>query len=447
MSPYSVNDTAPRATRSSNGHAALTEANLGVALERMPTPSRLDRWGFRIALGGALIGLVVGSFFLITTWPPPAPTFGFTGFQAPVGLAFVGMGALILRRRPGNAIGWLLLLGGMFSSVQFAADLAPAAATRLAWGSSALVWTSWISNLIWVASISVFGPILLLFPDGQPPTRRWGWLLPLTVVGASLVAIGLATSPGPLANYPSIENPVPIGGDLAGALTIVGAVLLIGGSILSAVTLVFRWRKSSGDSREQLKWLAAVGLPLVVSGAFSFAPLAQYLMIGFVFAMPIAVAVAVLRHRLYDIDEIISRTVAYGVLTAILAGVFAATLKLSQDVFTQVTGAQSDGAIVVSTLVIAAAFTPIRKALDQRVDRRFKPMPAPGDLALVGVAGLTPAVLGEFEEAVRRVIRAELGRDGLPGADAARWPDERPSGVVQGIPQVADEVGAGFDPD
>lgn len=416
---------------------------------------RADRWALALALVLVSAALVAGGMLLLRTWPPPPADFGFVGFQAPIAIGFAAMGALILRRRPGNRIGWLLLIAGLFSAFQFAADLAPPAAAKLGWGTPAVVWLSWVSNIIWLPSIAVFGPIFLLFPDGRALSSRWGRLLPFTVLGAVALMVGLATTPGPLANYGSIENPVPIGGGVATFLTIVGAVLFIGGSVLCAISLLFRWRRSSGDSRAQMKWLAAVALPLVASGALSFLPVAQYLMIAFAFATPIAIAVAVLRHRLYEIDEIISRTVAYGALTAILAGIFAATLKVSQDVLTQLTGAESDAAIIASTLVIAAVFTPIRKALDRRVDKRFKPAPGPGELALVGVAGLTPAVIAELEAAVRRVMRAELGprgttADSSPSDErgvAAELPGGPASGLIEGNLKVPDEVAHSFDPD
>jgi len=326
-----------------------------------------------------------------------------------VALIFGGMGALLLGRRPGNAIGWLLLAEGLTSAVQYGFDTAPAIAALGPRADPALVaWTSWTSNVIWIASVAVFGPLFLLFPDGKAISPRWGWLGPTTVGGAALLALGVATAPGPLNNFPDIQNPLTIGGDWSGAILIVGAVAFVGGSGLSALSLLVRWRRSTGDAREQLKWLAAVSLPFIVAGVLGYQiRVAQLFMIGFGMLTPVAIAIAVLRHRLYEIDQVISRTVVYGALTAILAGIYTATLKLLQEVFVQVTGAQSDGAVILATLVIAAAFTPVRKGLEQLIDRRFKP--APGSAAGMAETSLASGIGAvELDALVRRAVREEL---------------------------------------
>lgn len=368
-----------------------------------------DHWLVRAALTVLVGGVVVGLVLLVRVWPPPPPTFGFTGFTALVAVMFGGMGALILRRRPGNAIGWLLLIEGVASAIQFGFDTAPAlAAAGPAPGPAAVAWTSWISNVIWIGAVAVFGPLFLLFPDGKPVSPRWGVIGPLTIFGAILLAVGIGTVPGQLNNFPEVTNPVTLGGAWSGPLILVGAVIFAAGSALSAVSLVVRWRRSSGDAREQLKWLAAVSLPFIAAGVLSpTSPAAQDVMIGFGLLTPIAIAIAVLRHRLYDIDQVISRTVVYGALTAILAGIYTATLKLLQEGFVQVTGKESEGAVILATLVIAAAFTPIRKALEQVIDRRFKPAAAPG-VATHGEPAIDGPTAAELELLVRRAVREEV---------------------------------------
>jgi hypothetical protein len=371
-----------------------------------------ERWVVRATLAVLIASVVVGVVALVRVWPPPEPTFGFTGFNAIVAVVFGGMGAMILGRRPGNAIGWLLLIEGLASAVQFGLDTGPAlAAGGPTPDPSVVAWLSWISNVVWVWPVAIFGPIFLLYPDGRPITPRWAPLGALTVGGAIALALGIALSPGPLNNYPGVMNPVTIGGPWAGAFILVGAIAFAGASGLSALSLVVRWRRSRGDAREQLKWLAAVSVPLILTGLLSASIRAfQYLMIGFAILAPIAIAIAVLRHRLYDIDQVISRTVVYGALTAILAGIYTATLKLLQEGFVQVTGKESEGAVILATLVIAAAFAPIRKALEQVIDRRFKPAPAAATAgAAPGEPGIEGATAAELELIVRRAVREELG--------------------------------------
>jgi hypothetical protein len=146
-------------------------------------------------------------------------------------------------------------------------------------------------------------------------------------------------------------------------------------------------------------------------------------MIGFGLAMPVAIAIAVLRHRLYDIDQLISRAVVYGALTAILAGVYAASLKILQEVFLQVTGTQSDGAVIVSTLVTAAFFSPMRKGLDHVVDRWFKrrkgAVPGGHNPAVAAMTPMADATLADLETVIRRVVREELAATQPPPASGA----------------------------
>ncbi len=383
----------------------------------MHVSTGIDRWLVRIALAILIVSVVAGVVLLWRIWPPPPPTFGFTGFTVFIAIIFGGMGALILGLRPGNAIGWLLLIEGVASAVQFAFDTAPAgAAAGPAADQGAVVWLSAFSNVIWIWSVAVFGPLFLLFPDGKPISPRWGLLAPLSSAGAVMVVIGFGTMPGPLFNFPEVLNPITIGGDWSGAMVAVGAALFVGGSALSALSLVIRWRRSDRDSRAQLKWLAAVSLPFVVAGIASPGLLlAQYLMIGFAMLIPVAIAIAVLRYRLYDIDQVISRTFVYGALTAILAGIYAATLKLMQVGFVQVTGKESDGAVILATLIIAAVFTPVRKGLEQVIDRRFRPPPSAGATEPAAASGVGLGAVA-MDALVRRAVREELRAILEPGS-------------------------------
>lgn len=356
----------------------------------------------------------MGVVTLAVRWPPPAASWGFTGFQVPIAIAFGAMGILLLRRQPGNRIGWLLLLEGTITAVQFGVDL-PAQTLSATTATTSVAWVAWFSNWVWILSVTAIPPLFLLFPDGRPIGPRWARAIPLLAAGAAIMVIGIATIPGPLQNYPSVSNPVSVGGTWSRPLFAVGGLLLLLGATASVLSLLLRWRRSHGDAREQLKWLAFVGIPLLIAGAFSTAlPIAQLVMIGFGVATPIAIAIAVLRHRLYDIDDLISRAFVYGALTAILAGLYTAALRFFNELFVQITGASSESSIILATLVLAAAFTPVRKALERVIDKRFKPASALARDGLAAPVGQLTAA--DLDLVIRRAVREEL--------EAARAPTE-----------------------
>jgi len=404
-----------------------------------PVVQRWARWIVTTILIG---GLAVGLTTIAVNWPPPTPIFGFTGFQVPLAVAFGAMGILLLRRQPGNRIGWLLLLEGTMTALQFAIDL-PALALAGTTTDALVVWIAWLSNWVWIVSVSLFPPLFLLFPDGRPIGPRWGRVILAVAVGGVLMAVGQATLPGPILNYPAVENPVSIGAGWSAVSFAIGGVLLLSGAALSVLSLVLRWRRSRGDSREQLKWLAFVGIPFLIAAAFvPWVPIAQDLMIGLGVAVPFAIAIAVLRHRLYDIDELIGRTFVYGALTAILAGLYTAALKLFNELFVQLTGAQSESSIILATLVLAAAFTPVRKSLEGVVERRFKPAPKLAPAGSESTVGQMSS--SDLELVIRRAIREELAAaPGNPTTIAVR-PDPReatPSVGGEGKRHVAGHPG------
>jgi hypothetical protein len=368
--------------------------------------SRTERVFYWVAAATIVAGLAVGSLALASAWPPKTVAFAFTGFQVPLAIAFGGMGLLLVRRRPGNRIGWLLVLEAVMSTIHFAFDqLAIAGLPPGSPASEPLV--AWISNWIWLVAISPLPVVFLLFPDGRALSPRWGAVIPTLVVGVTVAIVGHATEPGSIANYPTVQSPLTIGGAWSGGAFLVGGAVFLAASAASVFSLVIRWRRSSGDEREQLKWLAFVGIPMIAVAPFSPAvPIAADVLIGFGVAMPVAIGIAVLRHRLYDIDELIGRAVVYGALTAILAGLYTAALRLFNELFVQLTGAQSESSIILATLVLAAAFTPVRKALEGIVERRFKP--AAGHAAIPAGAALATLTATELETLVRRAVREEL---------------------------------------
>jgi len=295
-------------------------------------------------------------------------------------LAWVG--ALLWVRRPENPIGALLLCLAMLVTASIVADgvhLAWEDARELPLGVALLVWfDEWIIFL----EFGLVGIVLpLLFPDGKLPSRRWR---PLLWLG---VAVVLSAAAGTAFGTPSfdgdgalIRNPLAVGGPVGETLD---ALKAVSGAGFAAVVLcsfagvAVRLRRAGGVERQQLKWFAlAIGILLTglaaaaVSEAVGWEPLGNVgwsLFLGsLVFGMPIAIAVAVLRYRLYDIDLVIRRTLVYGALTATLAVAYLGLVLLIG-----LAVGQSGFAVAASTLAVAAAFRPLRARIQAAVDRRF----------------------------------------------------------------------------
>ena len=296
-------------------------------------------------------------------------------------VAFLGMGALIVLRRPGNPIGWLCLAFGLFGclggllSLQYAAYVLVTHPGSLFGGGLALAVPA---NGSFALPLVLLIFIPLIFPTGHLLSRRWRLIAWLTVVSfATLFAVAITTSPlgAPFQHY---ENPIGI----TGGLKVVPVIGVLGGiaSVVAALAaVVIRFRRSHGDERAQLKWLvlAAAFLPTALvahSLADAFAPGAvstvETLFSVGIMAFPIAIGIAILKYRLYDIDRIISRTLVYGSLTVFLAATYVGLVLGGQAVFSSFAGG-SNLAVAVSTLVVAALFLPVRSRVQRFVDRRF----------------------------------------------------------------------------
>jgi hypothetical protein len=301
---------------------------------------------------------------------------------------FQTVGTLIASRRPENPIGWiscgmgLTLVAAVFfgNYAEYSLVVEPGA---LPWAQTA----AWVGNWIWLVALSPLGFILLLFPAGHPPSRRWrpvAWLQ-----GAALACwfVSQALAPGPMVNagYESVNNPFGIEA-LGGILKIVGAVsafVLLVTVLASIISIVMRFRRSRGDERRQIKWVAYAGavvalvliLQLAVETALPKASaLLEVLNLGLVVAfigVPIAAGIAILKYRLYEIDTIINRTLVYVGLTALLALVYVWSVIALQYIFRTLTGGESSLAVVASTLAIAALFNPLRRRIQALVDHRF----------------------------------------------------------------------------
>ena len=232
-----------------------------------------------------------------------------------------------------------------------------------------------------VAAGTVF--ILLLFPTDRLLGPRWRIVVVMTVVGSVLYEIGAFFQPGEInsVNLPGLLN--PFGASAAWAQTVdraltLGNALIAISVLLGVVSLVVRYRRADSVEAAQIRWIAFVGVlagidyPIAALQIGPVSDLAFELGIVILALMLIAIGIAITRYHLYDIDRLINRTLVYGSLTAILAGVFTAAVGLAQRLFVTVTGEKSDAAIVLTTLVVATLYAPLRKRIEAVVDRQFK---------------------------------------------------------------------------
>jgi hypothetical protein len=299
-------------------------------------------------------------------------------------LLFPLVGALIVQRRPATRVAWLMVAMGIGLGVGFASygygaiGMPPPPVFPLA--LEAVV----ISQFFLVPVLATGTTLLLLlFPTDTLLGPRWRWVAVLSFVGLSAFLFGSTFHPGGLAdpNFGDVPNPLGLPAaltELCDRLMVAGNAAMLAAAVLGAVALVIRYRRGDAIERAQIRWIALSGsfvAAAFVVASFQVTPISDRAWeLGFAFlsCMPIAIGIAVTRYRLYDIDRLINRTLVYGSLTAILAGIFTAGIGLAQRLFIATTGESSDAAIVATTLVVATLYAPLRKRLETVVDRRFK---------------------------------------------------------------------------
>jgi hypothetical protein len=313
----------------------------------------------------------------------PADSFGFSGyggvaFAVPT-LAFATVGALIVARVPGNPLGPIFCVTGLALGIgdlnfQYADQGLYIASDRL----PGAVIAAWLPFGV-PPSVGLLAIAVLIFPDGRLPSRRWLPALWLAVAGIGANVVGYALRPGPLDEpFAGVANPIGVEGtfDLMDALSGLSWILMGAAVGLAALATSRRLRRARGVERQQLKWLA---LAAAISGAAVVSDVLSYFVretgfedvrvtvlgLGFA-AFPVAAGAAILRYRLFDIDVVINRTLVYGALTATLGGTYLGLVLLIG-----LTVGQSDVAIAISTLAVAALFRPARARIQGAVDRRF----------------------------------------------------------------------------
>ena len=309
-------------------------------------------------------------------------------------LVFPLVGALIAVRRPRNPIGWIFLADGLVWSLTNSSDYYGVYGVASPGSIPFAVGVAGVNVWLWVPAIGLLGTyVFLLFPNGRPPSRRWrplAWLSGATIVLASIV-VGL--TPGPMLHLGGERNPFGVEGSLwLETAPYILVPLFLSCMLLSVFSLVLRYRRSRGVERQQIKWIAFaasfVGFVYLVAMICSFTVpqetwfaagsplwliLLEYTALLSFTVVPVAVGFAVLRYRLYDIDLIINRTLVYGSLTATLVALYFGGVATTQAIFRALTGQEQQPqlAVVVSTLVIAAVFNPLRRRIQSFIDRCF----------------------------------------------------------------------------
>jgi signal transduction histidine kinase len=335
-----------------------------------------------------------------------------TGLYAIYAVTQVAVGALIVSRHPGHRIGWLFIASGIFDGA--AADAAQGWGLRAAeQGWPGGPFGELFALTAWIATGPTGVLVFLWFPDGRLTRRGWQALAWASIIGVAVALPGWVMDPDLGDQFIGGRNPFAVEGAPIDLLLGIGMPLFLGSFVLAIVPLVQRFRRSSGVERVQLRWFvlasvcAAVVLPTVAL-LWSVVPAVRPLTALALTAMPVAAGIAILRYRLYDIDLVISRTLAYAALSVSLAGTYAVAVV----VIGAAVGRSSAWATAGATLAVAAAFGPLRRRLQDAVDRRF-------DRARFDALQQMSGFLDDLRagraapEGVERVLRDALGVDDL----------------------------------
>jgi MFS family permease len=408
-------------------------------------PEQGLRWPARIPVLAVAIGaIVVGA------------ASGFALLQA---IPYGGVGALLAIRRPRTSIGWLLLLMAWLHALA-AVPVDGTLAQFVAGPPLPLAVAAVATGSVGVALFAAYALIAMIFPSGRLPGGRWGRVA--RVAAGYLAAVVVIALLWPeitvnLPGYPNgalVPNPVGLAPD-SPVWHLVPRDLLFGLLILimaaAALSLFIRLRRAQGVERQQLRWITAAAL-LVVGSVLTGLTLgallpgaadAGLIWIPAILAfstVPVAIGIAVLRYRLYDIDTIVNRAIVYGLLTAILAGASAAAIGVLERVFEGVIGPGSDVSIILTTLLVVTAFTPVKDRLQKLVDRRIREVRDPiADLAAFEAEIRGGIARPDQERVMRRLVEVVLSALAATGvALVVRGPAATARSVAVGKPD-ADE--------
>jgi hypothetical protein len=316
----------------------------------------------------------------VTLWTLAQPVPGAVDTRGEAGLpiAFAVVGALIVTRRPSNRIGWLFCAGVVLALVPVLDAYALyALAARPDADLPGATAAAWVAAWIWMVGFLLVMLVPLLYPTGRLPSPRWRLVLWLTVLLALVGMVANAVRPGPLkaSELPVAPNPlgIPSAAGLVAAIDVVTGVASVLLFLAAVASVVLRFRSARGVERQQLKWFAYASLGVVLGFMISSAVStlfgtsrellgdlgANLLAVGW----PVALGIAILRYRLYDIDRLVNRTLVYGLLTAVLGGTYAGLVLVLGQLLGQ---DRSSLAVAGATLAAAALFQPARRRLKRR---------------------------------------------------------------------------------
>ena len=361
----------------------------------------------------------------------------------PMALAYALVGAILGIRQPRNAIGWLFLSIGLLSSMVPAIDfLVAAAGHQYVAPPGTTVLLAWFASNFHLPMVSaIVIVVFLIFPDGRALSARWaraGWL---AVAGALLIGLGQALDPSGLRWYPTLPNPTagPSSfGPVAFGIQLIGIGGIIGALVAAMWAMALRWRGYTAEQRHGLASVAAAVLALATTGGALVVvryalnvgqATGEIVLVATLVAaatVPIAAAFGMLRYHLFNVDLVLAHALVYVPLTGFLAGLYAASVALFTRIFVALTGDSSDVVVVLATLLLAGTFAPLRKVLENFVDRHFKPAEAASaaahhahaDGSEAPARGLEPAAaLAELRELQARMAHLEAELSGSTPAN------------------------------
>ena len=338
-------------------------------------------------------------------------------------LTFPLIGALIVSRQPQNTIGWLLMVPGLVFQLDPFIRSQIAGVTSLPAHPSIFFWLAvYLSNTTWLFAIFPVFFIALLFPNGRPLTPRWRWAVTyaigLFVFFFSIAVFDKTLAPDASTYGVNWSIPNPLGfldvSDTFFTIWLIGVVIL---TLLCVASIILRYRRASGVQRKQINWLlyaislfGASYIPYLLFQAWGQNFWAVFVDLFFI-TIPLAIGIAILRYRLFDIDLIIRKTLQYALLTGLLALVYFGSVIVLQSLTENLFGEQSPLVIVLSTLAIAALFNPLRMRVQDFIDRRFYRRKYDAEQTLAGFATtardevdmdkLSAALLGLIEETMQ----------------------------------------------